>query len=48
LVDCRQKLASELKVDVEKIELSMGMSHDFELAVSVKLLLLSYSRLMSS
>lgn len=37
LVDCREKLACELNVDVDKIELSMGMSHDFELAVSFKL-----------
>jgi uncharacterized pyridoxal phosphate-containing UPF0001 family protein len=34
LVACRTKLCSELEIPMEKVELSMGMSHDYERAVT--------------
>ena len=35
LMECREDISEELKLDKNKIELSMGMSGDFELAVSL-------------
>jgi len=32
LVDCRKEVADALGIDTSKLELSMGMSHDYELA----------------
>jgi uncharacterized pyridoxal phosphate-containing UPF0001 family protein len=34
LSECRSKVAAALGVDAAELELSMGMSHDYELAVS--------------
>lgn len=34
LANCREKVCKELDIPVEECELSMGMSGDFELAVS--------------
>ena len=33
LLICRQKVCKHLNLNVEDVELSMGMSHDFEHAV---------------
>jgi uncharacterized pyridoxal phosphate-containing UPF0001 family protein len=35
LVECRDAVESELKISRDKMELSMGMSHDYELAMSL-------------
>lgn len=35
LIDCRNKLASEFGFDANKLELSMGMSSDFETAIQM-------------
>eukprot|EP00455_Lapot_gusevi_P057392 TRINITY_DN9768_c0_g1_i2.p1 TRINITY_DN9768_c0_g1~~TRINITY_DN9768_c0_g1_i2.p1 ORF type:complete len:256 (-),score=59.66 TRINITY_DN9768_c0_g1_i2:13-780(-) len=35
LLDCRQQVAEELKVEANDLELSMGMSGDYELAVEM-------------
>eukprot|EP00057_Strongylocentrotus_purpuratus_P005133 XP_003730293.1 PREDICTED: LOW QUALITY PROTEIN: proline synthase co-transcribed bacterial homolog protein [Strongylocentrotus purpuratus] len=35
LVRCREDLCKECSLDIDKVELSMGMSHDFEHAISV-------------
>jgi len=35
LLGCRDAVESELKISCEKMELSMGMSHDYELAMSL-------------
>jgi PLP dependent protein len=34
LAACREKLAQDLEVDVNSLELSMGMSNDFENAIA--------------
>jgi uncharacterized pyridoxal phosphate-containing UPF0001 family protein len=34
LIECRQKLSKELGLEEKSIELSMGMSNDFEQAVT--------------
>lgn len=36
LKECRNKVSKELNIDPTKIELSMGMSNDFEHAVILK------------
>ena len=38
LADCRDKISKELDINPEDLELSMGMSGDFEPAVSLHLL----------
>lgn len=38
LVKCRQDVASSLGVPIDTIELSMGMSHDYQQAVPPKIL----------
>lgn len=35
LAKCRQEVCEKLNIDVENVELSMGMSTDFEHAVSI-------------
>jgi uncharacterized pyridoxal phosphate-containing UPF0001 family protein len=35
LVECRKSICEKFNIDYKNIELSMGMSHDFEQAVSV-------------
>ena len=35
LADCRDKISKELGINAEDLELSMGMSGDFEPAVSI-------------
>lgn len=35
LRQCKSKISEKFSIDSEKIELSMGMSHDFEHAVSI-------------
>ena len=37
LADCRDKISKELDINPEEVELSMGMSGDFEPAVGVPL-----------
>lgn len=37
LINCRQKVSEKLSIPIEEMELSMGMSADFEHAVSFKL-----------
>lgn len=34
LIDCKKRVCESLKMDTEAVELSMGMSSDFEQAVS--------------
>jgi len=34
LIECREKICKELNIDIKNIELSMGMSNDYEHAVS--------------
>jgi hypothetical protein len=34
LIGCREKICKELNIDIKNIELSMGMSNDYEHAVS--------------
>jgi hypothetical protein len=36
-VECRKKVCDELGLPVEQVELSMGMSHDFKIAVRLPL-----------
>jgi len=33
LIDCRKKIVDELQLEIENVELSMGMSNDFEEAI---------------
>lgn len=33
LIKCREKISNELAIDIKDIELSMGMSNDYEHAV---------------
>ena len=33
LLDCRKKIVEELQLEIENVELSMGMSNDFEEAI---------------
>ena len=35
LKECRSEIAQSLEIDPNNIELSMGMSHDFEKAVII-------------
>jgi uncharacterized pyridoxal phosphate-containing UPF0001 family protein len=35
LIDCRKQLCTEFNIDENQIELSMGMSNDFEQAVKL-------------
>ncbi|XP_054766315.2 pyridoxal phosphate homeostasis protein-like [Lytechinus pictus] len=35
LIRCREEVCKECSLDIDKVELSMGMSHDFEHAISV-------------
>lgn len=35
LIDCRKEVASKFNLDEAKVELSMGMSHDFEKAITM-------------
>jgi|TARA_B110000091_G_C13665752_1_gene411616 uncharacterized pyridoxal phosphate-containing UPF0001 family protein len=35
LVSCREDVATALEVNVEELELSMGMSSDYDLAISL-------------
>lgn len=39
LIDCKKNLCENLKIDFSKIEISMGMSDDFEHAVSTQFML---------
>lgn len=42
LIDCKKELVNKLQIDEKNIELSMGMSHDFEQAVSYEVDFFSY------
>lgn len=42
MIECRDDLVSELKLDPNSLEISMGMSHDFEQAVSLKFKIFFY------
>ncbi|XP_029161464.1 pyridoxal phosphate homeostasis protein isoform X1 [Nylanderia fulva] len=35
LIKCREKMSDELKIDIKNIELSMGMSNDYEHAIEL-------------
>ena len=35
LVQCRENICKKFNIDLKQVELSMGMSHDYEQAVSV-------------
>ena len=45
LIDCREKIAREFNIDPKNIELSMGMSSDFEIAVNICLYLIDGAEL---